>query len=88
MLITDLRRSAVDIDTHQFRNDMHALQSAAANVGAKAVHKLCLDWRKITSTELAQDGLARVERLTRELERAQEELHRYCLAHPRSAQGA
>jgi two-component system sensor histidine kinase RpfC len=82
LLITELRRSAADVDAHQFRNDMHALQSAAANIGAKAVHKLCLDWRKISSAELAKDGLARVELLSNELERAQKALHQYCLAYP------
>jgi two-component system sensor histidine kinase RpfC len=81
LLIIELRRSAADVDAHQFRNDMHALQSASANIGAKAVHKLCLDWRKVTNAELAVDGIARVQLLADELERAQEALHRYCLTH-------
>lgn len=81
LLITELRRSAADVDAHQFRNDMHALQSASANIGAKAVHKLCLDWCKVTNAELAMDGIARVQLLADELERAQEALHRYCLTH-------
>lgn len=81
LLITELRRSAADADAHQFRNDMHALQSASANIGAKAVHRLCLDWRKVTNADLAVDGIARVQLLADELDRAQEALHRYCLMH-------
>lgn len=88
LLMTDLRRSVADADEYQFRNDMHALQSTAANIGAKAIHKLCVDWRRITNAELAADGSKRVEQLAHELERVQEALNQYCSTRTHLAQGS
>ena len=78
VLMTDLRRSVAQADALEFRNEMHALQSAAANIGAKAIHQLCVEWRRTTSAELLKEGVARIERLTIELERAQQALLEYC----------
>lgn len=80
LLIADLRRAAAEADAYEFRNSLHALQSTAANIGAKDVYGLCLDWRQITSAELAEDGTARIDHLAKELDRAQEALFHHCSA--------
>ena len=68
-LLDELRDAATAGDTQRFRLEAHGLQSASANVGARAVHEICVGWRKITSADLARDGLEQVEHLGRELER-------------------
>ncbi len=78
LLVAELRTAAAVADAYRFRSEAHGLQSAAANVGAKAVHRLCLNWRKITGEELARHGLGQVDRLAQELERARKALLAYC----------
>ncbi len=68
-LIVELRDAAASGDTHKFRLEAHGLQSASANVGARAVHEICVGWRKVTSADLARNGVEQVEHLARELER-------------------
>ncbi|MDB5642210.1 MAG: rpfC 1 [Hyphomicrobiales bacterium] len=59
-----LAESVAEQDVDGFRDHAHALRSCAANVGAQAVYKMCLDLRAIEAHELAADG----ERHVRELE--------------------
>ena len=73
-LLDELRDAAVSGDAYRFRLEAHGLQSASANVGARAVHEICVGWRKITSADLARDGLEQVEHLARELERTHDML--------------
>ncbi|NBJ11131.1 ATP-binding protein [Microvirga arsenatis] len=81
-LLMDLIKSATEMDVYAFRSDLHALQSTAANIGAKAVYQLCLDWRGTTSDELAEYGLKRVEQLANEVEQAQNALRHFCSVQP------
>jgi two-component system sensor histidine kinase RpfC len=67
-LVGELRSAAVSGDSHRFRVEAHGLQSASANVGARAVHEICVSWRKITSADLAKNGEEEVMRLERALE--------------------
>jgi len=67
-LVGELRSAAVSGDSHRFRLEAHGLQSASANVGARAVHEICVSWRKITSADLAGNGEEQVVRLERALE--------------------
>ena len=50
-------------DLAGFRDHAHALRSCAANVGAQAVYRRCLDLRAIEAHELARDGSAHVRAL-------------------------
>jgi two-component system sensor histidine kinase RpfC len=79
-LALELQEAALAADSYRFRIEAHGLQSAAANVGAKAVHKLCIEWRKITDAELARNGKDQVEHLKQELIRAHRVLLEYCSA--------
>ena len=56
-------------DVQAFREQLHALRSAAANIGARAIYEMCLDWRQIASEELASQGEMRLNRLREEFER-------------------
>lgn len=67
-----------------FRDQVHALRSGAANVGAKRVFELCLLWRAIEPGELAMNGEAYVRELSEALVDCTNQLAAYCLA-PMSA---
>ena len=56
-------------DVQAFREQLHALRSAAANIGARAIYEMCLDWRQIAPEELASQGEMRLNRLREEFER-------------------
>jgi two-component system sensor histidine kinase RpfC len=53
-------------DVTGFRDHAHALRSCAANVGAQAVYRRCLDLRDIDEGELARAGLSHVRALERD----------------------
>ncbi|WP_230533882.1 ATP-binding protein [Microvirga roseola] len=74
VLVAALRQAAAMADAYRFRMEAHGLQSAAANVGATAIHKLCLSWRKITGADLAGRGLQQVDLLEQELKRVRQAL--------------
>lgn len=46
---------------------LHALRSAAGNLGASRIFARCLAWRQATAPELAQDGAGRVALLRADL---------------------
>ena len=50
-------------DVMGFRDHAHALRSCAANVGAQAVYRRCLELRDIEEGELACAGAAHVRAL-------------------------
>jgi two-component system sensor histidine kinase RpfC len=52
-----------------FREQTHALRSAAANIGAYGLYELCLEWRDIDEQTLAEAGERYLEQLIREFER-------------------
>lgn len=84
-LLVELRDAAASGDTHRFRLEAHGLQSASANVGARAVHEICVGWRRITSADLARGGLGQVEHLAQELERTHSMLRARFLQEAREA---
>ena len=43
-------------DAVQFREQIHALRSSAANVGARGIYEMCLTWRQIGAGELTERG--------------------------------
>ncbi|KLK93643.1 hypothetical protein AA309_08305 [Microvirga vignae] len=66
-LVDELRNAAAAGDSQRFRLEVHGLQSASANIGAKTVHEICVSLRRITSEELATIGVEQVERLAQAL---------------------
>jgi two-component system, sensor histidine kinase RpfC len=66
-----LRQSVEKIDSVAFRDIAHSLRSSAANVGARRMFALCLDWRNISTEEVARDGDQRISQLLAELENTQ-----------------
>lgn len=55
-ILKQLSQSVAEEDVTSFREHTHSLRSAAANIGAKQIFAMCLDWRMIDRAELAKDG--------------------------------
>jgi two-component system sensor histidine kinase RpfC len=51
------------VDAEDFRANAHALQSSAANVGAKSLSELCRSWRHTTRSDLQAKGEDRLNKL-------------------------
>ncbi|MDB5648495.1 MAG: rpfC 1, partial [Hyphomicrobiales bacterium] len=69
-VLKSLTAAVAEQDVHGFRDHAHALRSCAANVGAQAVYKICLDLRAIDAHELAVKGETHVRALELQFERA------------------
>ena len=52
-----------------FREQLHALRSAAANIGARGIYEMCLSWRHIAPEDFAIRGETHLKKLTEEFER-------------------
>jgi two-component system sensor histidine kinase RpfC len=69
----DILRQLSDItaagDTIAFREQLHALRSAAANIGACGIYEMCLAWRQIAPEDLASQGELYLKGLREEFER-------------------
>jgi len=77
VLVQSIAEAAEAVDVRKFRDQAHALRSGAANIGAKGLYDLCLQWRQINESELQLDGRRNAERLAAELERARGALLQY-----------
>jgi two-component system sensor histidine kinase RpfC len=77
VLVQSITEAAEAVDVRKFRDQAHALRSGAANIGAKGLYDLCLQWRQINEGELQLDGRRHAERLEAELERARSALLQY-----------
>lgn len=51
-LLVELKQSAKSGDVTAFREQLHAMRSGAANIGARRIYKMCLSWRHIGEREL------------------------------------
>ncbi|HUC60507.1 MAG TPA: response regulator [Alphaproteobacteria bacterium] len=80
VVLESLATSVDEGDVPAFRAKVHALRSGAANIGAKALYDLCLQWRQITLAELAEHGPRHVERLRAEFERLRRALQQHLAA--------
>jgi len=72
-----LRRLAATVqaqDVPGFREQAHALRSAAANIGAQRIFEMCLGWREIDAARLERDGSTYLGTLEREFERVRSAL--------------
>ena len=76
-VLLELAQAVASGDVDAFRDHLHALRSASANIGAKEIYRLCLDWRKIDAQELASSGARHLAALTTEFERARSDLREH-----------
>ena len=60
-----------------YGDDPTVTPQSRLNVGAKSIYSLCLSWRQISPQEFAAEGLAHVERLEQEYEKARASLAPY-----------
>jgi len=77
VLVQSIAAAAEVVDVRMFRDQAHALRSGAANIGAKGLYDLCLQWRQINEGELQLDGRRHAERLSAELGRVRDALQQY-----------
>ncbi len=73
-LLESLAEAAREPDMQAFRNRAHALRSAGANVGARALCEMCRVAPGVTPADLPRLGVQQVERLATELQRVREAL--------------
>lgn len=67
--LNSLANSAASGDLKSFREHLHALRSAAANVGARGIYEMCLGWRHIAPDDFAVRGEMHLQRLHEEFQR-------------------
>lgn len=77
VLLGELKQSAAATDVNTFREQLHALRSGAANIGARRIYKMCLSWRHIGERELEQRGADYLARLSGEFEQVRDALASY-----------
>jgi two-component system sensor histidine kinase RpfC len=76
-LLADLKQSAKAGDVTAFREQLHAMRSGAANIGARRIYKMCLSWRHIGERELEQRGNDYLAKLGSEFESVRDALTSY-----------
>lgn len=74
MALSTLAAAVAEENLHGFRNSVHALRSAAANVGAARIYQMCLEWREINDPELASEGERHLNQLRNEFQRFRSEV--------------
>ena len=67
--LDELAVAATSGNLMAFREQLHALRSAAANVGARGIYEMCLGWRHMSPDEFAGQGEAHLKKLHEEFER-------------------
>lgn len=77
-VLTKLDIAVAEQDYKAFREQVHALRSGAANVGAKRVFKLCLQWREITLEDVINKGDGLLIELGDALTECSEKIAAYC----------
>ena len=68
-------------DASEFDDQLHAMRSAAGNIGADSIYNICLSLKQITCEELEAKGDEDLQRLAVEFEQVRKELVEY-LAEP------
>ena len=68
-ILRDLTEVTASGNVQAFREQAHALRSAAANIGARGIYEMCLAWRQITPKDLANRGEMHLKGLREEFER-------------------
>lgn len=80
-LFDGLSEAMEEADIARFREHAHALRSAAANIGAREIFKLCSSWQSIGGKELATHGQRHIDTLRAALESARQSLSTYATGH-------
>jgi len=70
-ILREVEKSVSLRDLEAFKDRLHALRSAAANIGAQRLHEMCLSWRQIGLAELANQGDDHLRKLREEFKRVQ-----------------
>jgi two-component system sensor histidine kinase RpfC len=83
-VLRELTIAVTNEDLQVFRDQLHALRSAAANIGARKIYKMCLDWRQIGAREFVAQGRDYLRKLEAEFERVRVELVQYAAAEARA----
>jgi len=76
-LLVELKQSAKSGDVNAFREQLHAMRSGAANIGARRIYKMCLSWRHIGERELEMRGTDYLAKLGAEFEGVRDALTSY-----------
>ena len=74
LVLRELTVAVNNKDLQAFRDQIHALRSSAANIGARRMYKMCLSWRQIGMRELETQGQDHVRKLDAELARVRADL--------------
>ncbi len=69
-----LAQSITELNSAEYGAQVHALRSSAANVGARRLYKLCLEWRELSESEIGESGAARFLQFQREFSAAERSL--------------
>lgn len=77
VLLGELKQSAAAADVTVFREQLHAMRSGAANIGARRIYQMCLSWRHIGERELEQRGADYLAKLAGEFEQVRDGLTSY-----------
>jgi two-component system sensor histidine kinase RpfC len=72
LVLDELATAVMTHDVAAFREQAHALRSAAANIGAQRIFAMCLAWRQMDLHQLMADGEACLRRLEAEFETVNE----------------
>jgi len=80
-----LAEAATSGDLMAFREQLHALRSAAANIGARGIYQMCLGWRLIAPEDFAIRGEAHLKKLSEEFERVRMALRGRLSGHTEAA---
>jgi len=72
-----LQLALAETNAVEFGDQLHAMRSAAGNIGAESLYCICLSLRRITREDLAAKGEEHLQRLTAEFERVRQELADY-----------
>lgn len=76
-LLVELKQSAKAGDVTAFREQLHAMRSGAANIGARRIYKMCLSWRHIGERELDLRGADNLAKLSAEFDNVRDALKSY-----------
>ena len=72
-----LKLAFLERDASKFDDQLHAMRSAAGNIGADALYSTCLSLRQISPKELEAEGDEYLRRLTAQLGDVRKELKSY-----------
>ncbi len=74
LVLRELIVAVTNRDLQAFRDQIHALRSSAANIGARRMYKMCLSWRQIGMRELEAQGKEHLRKLELEFQLVRSDL--------------